>query len=72
MTAASLVDRALSCGFTGLVMLHAMMEAMYVRGKDGGGESGWIFHSAVSLVEHVQLPIKSCAAGLSPTGAAFF
>ena len=30
-TAASLVDRALSCGFTGLVMLHGLMESMSVH-----------------------------------------
>ncbi|XP_064390780.1 protein TTE1956-like isoform X2 [Halichondria panicea] len=29
-TAASLVDRALSCGFTGLVMLHGLMESIFV------------------------------------------
>lgn len=27
-TAAGLVDRALSCGYTGLVMLHGMLEAV--------------------------------------------
>ncbi len=29
VTAASLVDRALSCGYTGLVMLHGMMDELY-------------------------------------------